>query len=362
MKNFIIVFFITISSYLTIDYIFGFYLLDFTKSQNLRIQNHEFGYHSLNSSFDGYEGNIRYCTNKEGFRISCLNKNKKINKHYDIFFIGDSFTEGYQVSYEQSFVGIIDKLTEKKIANLGVTSYSPTIYYEKVKRYIKKGFTFDHLVVYIDISDIQDESVDYADSLTFKKKFKNLIRTLFPFSYVSLRKIIRNKEPRSIVSKIKETNTLPKKYPLVNEDKTKKRNKKNIFLDKNFSKSAWTYNRNLNDYGLIGVEGGIDKSIIKMNELSLLLKKNNIKLSIAVYPWPAQLVYDNVDSDQVKIWRKFCEGKCYRFIDNFVPFFSFLDKTDPKKVVDTYYHHHDAHFNKKGHEILARNFIDAFNN
>lgn len=361
MKNFILVFFITIISYLSIDYIFGFNLLDIRKSQNLRIQNHEFGYHSLNSSFDGYEGNIRYCTNQEGFRISCLNKNKKINKHYDIFFIGDSFTEGYQVSYDDSFVGIIEKFSGKKIANLGVTSYSPTIYYEKVKRYIKKGFTFDHLVVFVDISDIQDEAVDYADSLTFKKKLKNFLRNLFPFSYVSLRKIIRNEKSKLIDNKIKETN-VEKIYPLVNKDKKKSINKKNIFLDKNFSKSAWTYNRNLKDYGLIGVEGGIDKSIIKMNDLFLLLDKNNIKLTVAVYPWPAQLFYDKVDSDQVKIWRKFCEGKCHRFIDNFATFFSFLDKSDPQKVVDTYYHYHDAHFNKKGHQILARNFIEIFNN
>ncbi len=50
---------------------------------------------------------------------------------------------------------------ELKIANLGVSSYSPSIYFSKVNFLLQQGITFKELVVYIDISDIQDEAISY---------------------------------------------------------------------------------------------------------------------------------------------------------------------------------------------------------
>ena len=194
MKSFFTITLVTLCLYISVDFIFGFHILNLFKSKDLRVQSHEFGYHNFSHSFDGYEGNIRYCTNKYGFRISCSKKNKEYSKNFEIFFIGDSFTEGYQVDYDYTFVGIIENNTKKKIANLAVSSYSPTIYYEKIKYFIKKGFKFEHLVVYIDISDISDEAVHYSDSLTLKRKIKNSIRNLFPFSYFVLKKLTIKKK------------------------------------------------------------------------------------------------------------------------------------------------------------------------
>ena len=66
-----------------------------------------------------------------GFKISCDDFNdKKINKQFDIGIIGDSFTEAQ--FYEEFFVGLISKKYKNlKIANLGVASYSPSIYFLK---------------------------------------------------------------------------------------------------------------------------------------------------------------------------------------------------------------------------------------
>ena len=49
---------------------------------------------------------------------------------FDIAFIGDSFTEGVSLEYKNTFVGQISNyLSNYKIANLGVVSYSP-IYFQ----------------------------------------------------------------------------------------------------------------------------------------------------------------------------------------------------------------------------------------
>ena len=45
--------------------------------------------------------------------------------------------------------------------NAGVSSYSPSIYYYKTKFFIEQGLKFSHLIVFIDISDIEDESNVY---------------------------------------------------------------------------------------------------------------------------------------------------------------------------------------------------------
>ena len=79
----------------------------------------------------GFEGKFIICTNNHGFRDSCNKKN--VSKNFDIGFMGDSFVEGYSVNFEESFVGIFTENRKNlKIANLGVSSYSPKIFYSKL--------------------------------------------------------------------------------------------------------------------------------------------------------------------------------------------------------------------------------------
>ena len=51
----------------------------------------------------------KLCTNIHGFKSKCGNLG---SDHYDIGFIGDSFTEGLGVQHEKTFVGIIESKTK----------------------------------------------------------------------------------------------------------------------------------------------------------------------------------------------------------------------------------------------------------
>ena len=98
--------------------------------------------------------------------------------------------------YEQTFVGLIaEQMPEKKIANLGVMSYSPTIYYLRLIDFLDKGYTFKELVVYIDISDIQDEAnyaiVDGRVVDTIKNIQKQQMFPLLNFGLKGLRDRLR---------------------------------------------------------------------------------------------------------------------------------------------------------------------------
>ena len=45
-----------------------------------------------------------------------------IEKDFDILFIGDSFTEGVGLDYNDTFVGIFENNLKLNIGNLGVSS------------------------------------------------------------------------------------------------------------------------------------------------------------------------------------------------------------------------------------------------
>ena len=91
-----------------------------------------------------------------------------------------------------------------------------------------------------------------------------------------------------------------------------------------------------------------------------LLRENNIKMSLAVYPWPQQLEHDKIDSKQVLMWKKFCVNRCENFINYFPFFFTQLDKDGFINTYKKYYWWNDVHFNKKGNEVIAEKLIEVF--
>ena len=325
-------------------------------------RNHDVYHHDMQVDIkrESLWGTTKYiaCTDKNAFKISCKDFNKNNhNKKFDIAFIGDSFTEG--LDYDKSFVGLIaDHLSDHRIANLGVSSYSPSIYYYKIKYLLSNGYKFKHMVVYADISDIQDEAI-YIESnnridnnhvlnnRTFKLVEKNLYREIkdffkihFPFTYIHLRKakqaLIENEQPYNVFDK------------------------NNIIFKKDFHRGSWTYNQELLFRNKLSVKDMMNKNLYYMERIYNLLKANNIELSVAVYPWPSQILWDKADNNHVSLWRDFCDGKCYVFLDNYENFFKEIDRTDRWSVIMRYYILNDVHYNDEGNRLIADNFIENF--
>ena len=179
---------------LVIDFFLGSKILKyfdayFAKSQFyerlIRI-DHPIYHHTLRENVQ-YTNNVSFvdtyvlCTNNHGFKSKC---NQVDNKDYEFAFIGDSFTEGTPIEYEDSFVGIFTEKTGYKTANLGIVSYSPKIYLSKLNYLIKQGFKFDHVIIFIDISDFYDDTNFYSidKHLKVTEKYsekKNLKRRKF---------------------------------------------------------------------------------------------------------------------------------------------------------------------------------------
>ncbi len=345
MKKILSVIGISLALALLTDLLFGSYLLKFTPKKIDQITRHNIYDHDLKKSF---RGNLEwstgetylFCSNKNSFRTFC-DKMDFESKEFDIAFIGDSFTEGVGVDYEDTFVGRIEnRYNELKIANLGVVSYSPSIYFTKLRYLLENGYKFKRVIIYFDISDIYDDNRKYRfiDNKISRKKSTTLsdiqrtLKSSFPFLAYSLKTL---------------KNDIFKKSDIIN---------KCNYMDYCHEKSSWTFN------GKFFGDEEINRSLKFMEMTYELLQKNNIKMSVGIYPWPAQILYDNSKSKIVKLMNNFCINKCEFFFNNFTDFFNETTFIDKEKIISKYYIEGDVHFNSLGNEKIFQNFVRVFEN
>ena len=88
--------------------------------------NYAFLMHDPNGEYGGYH--VYY--DGSGFRVPDRTTSNSLdeNRAQGIVFLGDSFTEGNQVTFEDTFVSLVGSSLGVPVTNLGVSSYSPIIY------------------------------------------------------------------------------------------------------------------------------------------------------------------------------------------------------------------------------------------
>jgi hypothetical protein len=269
--------------------------------------------------------------------------------------LGDSFTEG-MVAWDDSFVGrIAASFPQYDFLNGGVGGYSPSNYLNTARIVLGEGIDFDEVIVFIDISDAQDEAAFYRDIDAsgavaipklhyFDRNWYSKLRMAISEHFLLTNYIVEFFE-RTLV-----------RFGFYHLDRG---NNGNEF---DYEKSAWTYRPVSNSepfetgYAPLGLEGGIAKEKAKMTLLWQELAKRNIPLSVVVYPYPAQLIHDTVDSREVRIWREWCEGKCKRFVSVFPAFFTARDQC-PRMQPGCWYLKYfilgDIHYNAAGNALVA---------
>ena len=336
----------------------------YLKKQRIR---HSFYHHTLAKLIDYRKtgwGPITYrlCTNIHGFKSKCGTLG---GDHYDIGFIGDSFTEGLGLRHEETFVGIIEDKKKINVANMGVSSYSPKIYLSKIHHFIERGMKFRHVVVFMDVSDLIDDSNSYIFKNDLKvrdkkigKRIENTLKIWFPmFDYLTFN-LTNNNRYRASDNIFTRVNI----YTDLNQTKDEKL--KEVYSKMNL-RSAWTYSKTNQIKGYdLPIDVAIKEQVETMNQLYELLKKNNIKLSIAVYPWPQTILYDKRENLMKTTWENFCKNKCVNFINTFPLFMNDDDDDDDESkknlIIKKYYQLGDIHFNPDGHKLIADYFIKNF--
>ena len=308
-----------------------------------------------NAKWGGYVYSVN--TNSLGFKDRTNRQIPLKSEKKRLIFIGDSVTEGIGLNYEKTFVGLIDDALKKKysVLNAGVLSYSPIIYWKKVEDLINStGLEFDELIVYLDISDIQDEASKYV-----------LTRDRLALDDGWITDIMYEK-PTLQSELIKENTILLAWLRSLGKREKAPVSRKPIFEEKKVytykdsigrHRGSWTFDSNIyKEYG----ERGLNIGAKHMDKLLQLLTKHKIKMTLAVYPWPDQIYYDTVDSKQVLFWENWTNKNKVRFINHFNDFFLLKDRIGAQRLIEEYYIPGDIHFNEKGNIRIKEYFLDQY--
>jgi len=307
--------------------------------------------HGLSPNFDGYDvwGEVRYrlITNNLGFKDGATRDVPLQSDAHRILLIGDSFAEGIGQPFESSFAGLLaeagGKRSEKiEFLNAGVASYSPSIYYKKIKYLLDRGLRIDEVVLLSDSSDVEDEATSYF-CIDDDPKYHAYCTTppgAVPPSSAPKRDFF--------IDHFVITNRV--RILLKRWVQSQLGNRRRA-IDSDHNRIGWTTeNPDPARYKPLGVDGGVARSLQNMTRLSDLLASRGIPLTIVVYPWAQQIAQNDRQSRQVALWRDFCRTRCKAFIDLFPAFFAAADRDR-----DWYEHLYilgDDHFSAAGNRMM----------
>ena len=155
--------FFTILIIIILDFLSGFILIsdNYTSFRT----PHYYYHHGLQPDQDTWAvwGSSLYPvkTNSLGMVDSAVYHVKLKTNKQRLLILGDSHSEGVGVSYNKTFSGILSKRLQEdvEVLNASCISYSPKIEYLKAKFLFEKGLKVDHIIVFVDISDMQNELV-----------------------------------------------------------------------------------------------------------------------------------------------------------------------------------------------------------
>lgn len=291
-------------------------------------------------------GHLQYtvATNSLGFKDRAVRDVPLASERARLLFMGDSFTQGVGIDYGQTFVGLIATALAGdniEVLNAAVASYSPVIYFKKTEHLLQTiGLRFEHLVVFLDISDIHDEAESYelrdgrvvwtGDQLTALRDFV--------YGYTTI--------PRNIWHLTAKVHTQLTNAP--NARRTEEEKAYGI----NDHRSLWTVDQEVfQEYGA----RGLAEAQRHMTMLHDLLTRQGLRMTLVVYPWPDQIAQRDLDSIQVTTWRTWAAERSVPFLDLFPDFIG--SDADPRATIRTYFIPGDVHWNEAGHRLVADRFL-----
>ena len=335
-------------------------------------------------------------TDANGFRID--HHQISASRPADLIFLGDSFTFGIGLPWEDTFVGIYERTSRRPVINAGVTSYSPTAYLWQYKRAISAGaLRASHVVIVaIDISDVQDEAAIWEEGQDHPRKRDRASSSPQPIPRIepTLKSFLSSRLPgtRSIyrmirywlfsgeetTQKVPVTEMVRSSFTWRPWSEIEPRRASGVRYEQvgyqplgvqggrlakiremlaTISSIPWENKYEQVGYQPLGVRGGLAKIRERLATISSIARENKSDLWILIYPWPAQLLHPSAIFD----WEKFNVDMCHdiqcRGVINTFPRFRLLAGSND--WYEKLFIHGDVHFNKFGNQVIADEIMAA---
>ena len=277
-------------------------------------------------------GNVRYPwkTDRFGFRTGACAPGEPEKGREAIFVIGDSFTEALGSSYEQSFAGLMACAAGKQgkeVYNLGVASYSPAIYHQKIRAAAERlELKPVEIFVFLDLSDIDDDANVYRAGSDNAVGPAPAAGWTIPWNEIG-QFFGRNFAVVHLVHDLSVSSSFHQRMSFGR------------------SRARWTFDPVLlESWGRHGLEvagGNLDRIVATCRDW-------HCRVTLVVYPWPDNVAAGDRDSLQVRHWRDWAAVRGVRFVDGFAPFFR-----EPADVaIGKYFIAGDVHFTEAGNRLL----------
>ena len=319
------------------------------------VQKHEVYHHTFKPLKKAKVWGKSLFTNSLGFKDK---ENREINlkkSKYRVLFMGDSFTEGIYLKYEDTFVGMVDSALGNKsieILNGGRSGYSPIIYYTKTKYLLEiNKLEFDEMILFLDLSDFENEVRHYELSIDQRvisrnKSNKNLGKDIDQFFTI-----------KNLKKGIRKNTTVTFHISNFIKDMIKYEPKKTILTKLNTNSNWDRYSKKELSEENIEFYKGLSHMKTYMNLLVELLKQHNICITIAVYPWPAQ-IYGKQYEEWTDFWNDWANENNVNYLDYFPDFINLKDSLTVNEILKKYYIPNDFHFNRAGNKMLSIKVLD----
>ena len=277
-------------------------------------------------------------TNSLGFRDAIRRDVPAKGSDPRILVIGDSFVEGVGVEYASTVTGHLARRYAHdgiEVLNAGVVSYSPAIYWKKLEYLLeRRSLSVDAVVVFLDMSDIQDEVASYR----IDARGRVIDAPDPPFDL--LHAWMSNSLTYGVV-----TATTQRIWPHAAWGGCRVPGAGDYSC-----RVGWTLSRSaMNNFGRLGLE----RADAHMSGLAALLRARGIPVTLVVYPWPQHLLWNDRSSLQVRYWRQWAGRERVAFIELFTPFFAEVDAVGAKAAISRYFIEGDMHWNAAGHGLVA---------
>jgi lysophospholipase L1-like esterase len=297
--------------------------------------DHPVYHHDLasNVNLTGFWGGIAYPlkTNSLGFRDRAVRDVPRESRTPRLLLIGDSFTEGLGVAFPDTYAGLLRRALAGRgieVMNAGVMSYSPSIYYRKLKYLLEdERLRFEYVVVALDLSDIGDEAQSYRMDASGRVVGRPRAR------HAAIRATLKE---RSLLVHVADLVWDASKAHLADPAR---------FTD-------WTTDSS--EYRAFGAEG-LALATARMDDLSALLESRGIGLAIVVYPYPSQVYRQDSTSRQVRVWSQWATARGVPFFNLFPGFLA----GQPRQAISDYFIPHDVHWSARGHRLVATTLLQA---
>jgi len=319
---------------------------------------HPYYDHGYRPNFDWIDkyGDWRapYFSNSLGLRDARIRTVDASSGQPRILFIGDSFTEGVGIPWEETFVGRVGKALEPEgieVLNAGVMSYTPLLAKAKV-RYLmeKEGLKFGRLVLFLDMSDIKDEQFYEEDAEgrarlipygpfasqagwgRWVEKFSDVCETRIEPNFILLGALARNI-----------------KIPL------RQLSRKELGPQGAFAALP----EFVRDYELGDIpqreiaERGLRRCAENLSSLAEYLRERGIPLTLVIYRWPQYRMPAAGEARYPKYWRSWAEQNGVDFIDLFALF-------DGREPIRQWHLEGDDHWNAAGHAVVAEALLERW--